>query len=86
MSTSSFSSEPMIRVDGPRFSFVSMWRLRLRVEPGCSSPRMRHTVCTSEDEKDLTRHEGEAATSRRKKSVDHRLGSSALMKTKTSKR
>uniref|UniRef100_A0A0K0CWU2 SWI/SNF-related matrix-associated actin-dependent regulator of chromatin subfamily A-like protein 1 n=1 Tax=Angiostrongylus cantonensis TaxID=6313 RepID=A0A0K0CWU2_ANGCA len=26
--------QPMIRVDGPRFSFVSMWRLRLRVESG----------------------------------------------------
>ncbi|VDM64765.1 unnamed protein product [Angiostrongylus costaricensis] len=36
-------------------------------------------------EENLTRHEGEAATSRRTTSMDHRLGPSAL-RTKTSKR
>ncbi|VDM55649.1 unnamed protein product [Angiostrongylus costaricensis] len=35
---------------------------------------------------DLARHEGEDATSRRTTSMDHRLGSPALRKTKTSKR
>uniref|UniRef100_A0A0K0CX64 Secreted protein n=1 Tax=Angiostrongylus cantonensis TaxID=6313 RepID=A0A0K0CX64_ANGCA len=67
--------KPMIRLDGPRLLFVSMWRLRLRVES-------RRWAA----EEDLARHEGEAATSRRITSVDHRLGSSALMKTKSSKR
>ncbi|VDM60759.1 unnamed protein product [Angiostrongylus costaricensis] len=37
-------------------------------------------------EEDLARHEGEDATSRRTTSMDHRLGSPALRKTKTSKR
>ncbi|VDM64773.1 unnamed protein product [Angiostrongylus costaricensis] len=37
-------------------------------------------------EEDLARQEGEDATSRRTASMDHRLGSPALRKTKTSKR
>ncbi|VDM57081.1 unnamed protein product [Angiostrongylus costaricensis] len=37
-------------------------------------------------EEDLTRHKGEAATSRRTTSMDHRLGSPALRKAKLQRR